>query len=90
MIIFTEFEGETAAVVVGDYSKVHAVRESFWLKVLSFDGDYIVAVVQNELIETEVHGLKYGDIAVLEPKHVKAVMPASIQRSYESHSLTVH
>ena len=90
MTVFTEFEAEPETVVIGDYIKVHAVRESFWLKVLSFDGDYIVAVVQNELIETEVHGLKYRDIVVLEPKHVKAVMPASIQRSYESHNVTAH
>ena len=47
---------------IGDFVKIHRGHESFWLRVLSIDGSSIVAEVNNNLIDTESHGLVCGDV----------------------------
>ena len=66
-------DAELAALRPGDYVKVCAGRERFWVEVDEFDGATIHATVASALVLTSEHGLKSGDALAFEPRHVLSV-----------------
>jgi len=62
-----------AAIRPGDSVKVCAAGERFWLLVTSTAYCEIVGTVDNDLVRTEEHGLAYGDLVRVEPRHVIAL-----------------
>ncbi len=65
--------GELSAVGVGDYVKVAAEGERFWVEVLSREGDAFTGRVNNDLVRTNLHGLADTDVVAFESRHVHAI-----------------
>lgn len=70
-------------IMLGDYVKVGfevlgadgpVTGERFWLKVIEINGKHIRGVVQDYLFLSEDHGIYYGDLLTVEPRHVLAHM----------------
>lgn len=55
---------------VGDFAKVAADGERFWVQVTKRDGSKFQGVVDNDLIATERHGLQIGDRVAFESRHL--------------------
>lgn len=54
---------ELGRIDVGDSVKVCADNvERFWVTVTELNGDCLAGIVDNNLICTDQHGLKFGDI----------------------------
>ena len=62
-----------AAILPGDSVKVCAAGERFWILVTSTAYCEIVGTVDNDLLCTDEHGLAYGDLVSVEPRHVIAL-----------------
>lgn len=54
-------KAELDAIVEGSTVKVSIGGERFWNQVTKVDGSIITATVDNDLVCTKTHGLKYGD-----------------------------
>lgn len=54
----------------GDYVKVSAGDEKFWCFIKAFEGDDIIAEINNDLVRTDRHGLSCGDIILFQKRHV--------------------
>jgi len=52
---------ELQAIQKGDLVKVSTGSERFWVKVTQKEGAAITGIVDNNLVNTEEHGLKLGD-----------------------------
>lgn len=61
-------------IEVGDYVKICARdKERFWVIVTGVEGEVVTGEVNNDLICTDVHGLRVGDTVVFEKRHVYQV-----------------
>jgi hypothetical protein len=60
----------------GNWVKVSAGNERFWIKVLDRKMFTIIGQVDNELINTGEHGLRLGDIVVFHQNCVYSIMQA--------------
>lgn len=56
----------------GDFVKVCAAGERFWVKLQTIDGSTLRGSVSNDLVLC--HGLNHGDNVTLEARHIYAVM----------------
>lgn len=90
MSIFHEFEGEPVTVKEGDFIKVLATGEGFWMQVLGVDGVHLTAQVIAGLFCTDLHGIKYPDVVRLETRHVKQAISAEEQRRQQTEFLQEH
>jgi len=57
--------GQNVKVCIGD--------ERFWVMVGKVTGDVIEGMVDNYLINTDIHCLKYGDVIQFEKRHVYSI-----------------
>lgn len=48
--------------------------ERFWIQVTAVTRDGITGVVDNDLICTPFHGLNYGDVVTVQPRHVYDIL----------------
>jgi hypothetical protein len=69
------FEAPTAAdlaqVEPGASVKVCANdTERFWVSVTSVEGEAVTGAVDNDLVCTDEHGLRYGDTITFEKRHI--------------------
>lgn len=53
---------ELDSIQEGSSVKVCTNDERFWTVVTKIDGDNIKATVDNDLVRTKQHGLRYGDV----------------------------
>ena len=65
---------ELDAITEGMHVKVCASDERFWCFVEKINADRITAIVDNELLGTEAHGLKYGDTVEFDKRHVYQIL----------------
>jgi hypothetical protein len=61
---------QLAVLQVGDIVKVCPGSERFWAEIKEIEGSTITAVVDNDLIYTEQHGLQLGDYIQFEKQHI--------------------
>lgn len=64
---------ELYALEEGDIVKVCCADERFWTIIEKVDGEKIHAIVDNELMYTEVHGLRLEDKIEFEKRHIYSV-----------------
>jgi hypothetical protein len=64
---------ELAGIKTGDTVKVCTAGERFWTTVISVNGETITASVDNDLVNTRIHGLKFGDSITFEKRHIYAI-----------------
>lgn len=57
----------------GDYVKVCALRERFWVEVSKVDGDLIEGRVDNDLVCSDEHGLVCDQMIQFEKRHVYSI-----------------
>ena len=62
-----------AALQVGDIVKVCTGDERFWTIIQAIDGKWISASIDNELLNTEQHGLHCDDLIRFERRHIYAI-----------------
>lgn len=48
-------------VAPGWYVQISTKHERFWVKIYQREGDKITGIVDNNLVDTDSHGLEYGD-----------------------------
>jgi hypothetical protein len=60
-------------IELGSLVKVCTCDERFWTKVIGIDNDTIVAVVDNDLVCTDRHGLILGDEITFEKKNIFSI-----------------
>lgn len=66
---------ELSLIKPGDFVKICVNEvERFWLHVTERTGDDITGRVDNDLIYTDKHGIKYNDILKVKTHHVYSVM----------------
>jgi hypothetical protein len=65
---------ELDSISVGDYVKICAEPERFWVIVEQIDGDKITGTVNNDLVCTGKHGLENEDKIMFEKRHVYTTM----------------
>ncbi len=58
------------ALIPEQHAKVSVGGERFWVKVNKIDNDIINGVVDNQLINTDIHGLILGDEVSFEKRHI--------------------
>jgi len=61
---------ELYALRPGMSVKVCAAGERFWVTITGIVGDLIGGKVDNDLIGTPAHGMRYGDAITFERRHV--------------------
>ena len=66
---------EIANIKLGDFVKVCASSERFWVKVefIDLNNRTIYGVVDNELVNTEEHGLKLGDSIEVKTENIYSI-----------------
>jgi hypothetical protein len=57
-------------IAVGDYVKIRMRPERFWCEIIAIKGSRIMARVDNHLLETRKHGLKYHDMVSFDVKKI--------------------
>ena len=60
-------------IFVGDTVKVSVLGERFWCEVVEVNSEVIKARVDNDLIFTDEHGIRYMDIIQFEKKNVYSI-----------------
>jgi hypothetical protein len=65
---------ELAAIKPGDSVKVCAEGERFWATVNQHTSGLIIATVDNDLTNTEAHGLRLGDTITVERRHIYQIL----------------
>ena len=50
--------------------KVCAENERFWCIIKGISGQEVTAIIDNDLVSTDLHGLKYGDEIIFETRHI--------------------
>jgi hypothetical protein len=63
-------EEDVAALQPGDYAKVAACDERFWVIIKRRDGDSFVGKVANHLLGYREHGLKCGGVIAFAGRHI--------------------
>lgn len=63
----------------GDFVKIRREGERFWLIVQSIEGESITAVVNNNLVFTDKHGLQVGDVVKFDRADVLDIIPAPVK-----------
>lgn len=53
--------------------KICVGNERFWTKIIHVDGEKITAIIQNDLLNTDQHGLNYNDVIEFEKKNVYSI-----------------
>lgn len=66
-------EKELDKVEVGGIVKVCLDHERFWTIVKEVEGNRIKAEVNNDLLFTDKHGLRCGDIISFEKRHIYSI-----------------
>lgn len=68
-----------ASLAVGDLIKVCPSHERFWCEIeaIDHDDDAITARIVNNLICTDKHGLRYGDLIHCQRRHVYMLQKSS-------------
>lgn len=61
---------ELAAVTVGMHVKVCAGTERFWIKLIDANGEILKGIIDNDLVRSHEHGLKYGELVSVERRHI--------------------
>lgn len=60
-----------AQIKVGDAVKICANnKERFWVEVTAIDGKTLTGRIDNDLVFTDTHGLKYNDTVTFERRHI--------------------
>lgn len=54
----------------GDSVKISCDKERFWVTIKNIDGDKISGTVDNSLVNTHIHGLRYKDTVTFEKKNI--------------------
>ena len=60
---------------VGDFAKVNASRERFWCRVCFINGEDIIGIVDNELVNSEQHDLYQDDLIYFKNINIYEIMP---------------
>lgn len=63
-------EQELAKIDVGTFVKICAGKERFWAEVVKVEGDKVNALVGNDLVYTDEHGLSLGDYITFEKRNI--------------------
>lgn len=61
------------ALKVGNFVKICASGERFWVKLTEINEGKYTAIVVNELLYTDIHGIKINDKIEFETKHIYSV-----------------
>lgn len=65
---------ELERIKPSDWVKICVANlERFWVIVLSVNDEHITGTIDNHLIHTDIHELKYGDVVAFEKKHIYAI-----------------
>ena len=64
---------ELAKLKIGDLVKVATSGERFWTKITKINGGKIFAKVDNQLINTDSHGLELFDLINFEKKNIHSI-----------------
>lgn len=67
---FAPTKQELAALKKGDIVKVCPGMERFWVEIIEIDKQKVKGIVDNNLIFSNVHGLKLNSIVHFEKKHI--------------------
>lgn len=67
-------EEEINNLFLGDYCKICAGREQFWVKIIEFDKNEIVGIVNNDLVFTDEHGLRCEDKVKFSPENIYDIL----------------
>jgi len=65
---------ELSGLRVGQFIKVCTEGERFWVKLEAIEEDKLFGRVDNELVFTERHGLRYNDKVTVQKRHVYDVL----------------
>lgn len=52
---------DIASIESGDHAKIACDGERFWVHVIKIEDGWYKGVIDNNLVRTRLHGLKYGD-----------------------------
>ena len=55
---------------VGDFAKVIAPGERFWVYIHEHNGNNFVGEINNDLVGTDLHKLKYGDLIAFKRENI--------------------
>jgi hypothetical protein len=64
---------ELDKIKIRDYAKVCVGRERFWVKVLKIEDETITGTIDNDLVFTHEHGLKFDDVISFEKKNIYSI-----------------
>ena len=64
---------ELEKIKPSDWVKVCTGDERFWCRVDIVDGDRIFGIIDNDLVCTDIHGLKYGDAISFGKNNIYAI-----------------
>lgn len=61
---------ELSKIAVNQHVKICAEGERFWILVTEIKGNRVSEMIDNDLVKTDEHGLKYGDTVIFEKRHI--------------------
>jgi hypothetical protein len=72
---------------IGDMVKI-GVRadgsgERFWVAIIAIADNKFIGVIRNNLVNTDTHGLSYGDEVRFGPEHIIGVNPVDVSHGDE-------
>lgn len=71
---FAPSNEDLSGIEVGDHVKICAIKERFWVRVISINGSVLTGKVDNDLVCTPGHGIKFGDSVEFEFRHIYAIL----------------
>lgn len=66
---------ELSSLEKGDYVKICAENERFWVQIREVNGSDIQGVIDNDLVNTHKHGLKDTDLITFHSDNVFQILP---------------
>lgn len=70
-------EIELSCITAGAFVKVCVDKERFWVFVTAVTPTVITGTIDNDLVYTRYHGLRYEDLITFEPRHVFNILDSS-------------
>lgn len=63
------------ALSVGDFCKICAGGERFWVRIKKIKENNLVGIVDNDLFATDEHGLKFKDKVSFKTENIYDILP---------------
>lgn len=71
---FIPSDEEIDEVSIGDFLKVCACHERFWVKVHNMYAGEFTCIVDNDLVFTEAHGINYKDVVTVKRHNIMGIL----------------